>query len=136
MKIKKDRKIGEIKTILYVPKEEKDYYKPIKINKAFNNNYIEYQSNGDKDKTISIEEYLDATKPYLSNMKNNHNQGEWKIQLSLIVNFVPFETRIMYTDSDNIDIMIGSETDEIIEKLFESLLEIYQKWIRRKDEKK
>ena len=73
-------------------------------------------------------------------MKNNHNQGEWKIQLSLIVNFVPSkdfkETRIMYTDSDNIDIMIGSETDEIIEKLFESLLEIYQKWIRRKNEKK
>ena len=43
MKIKNDTKIGEIKTILYAPKEEKDYYKTIKINKTFDNNYIEYQ---------------------------------------------------------------------------------------------
>ena len=27
-----------------------DYYKPIKTNDAFNNNYIEYESRGDKDK--------------------------------------------------------------------------------------
>ena len=33
----------------------------------------------------------------------------------------------MYTNSDNIDIRIGKETDEIIGKLFKSLLERYQK---------
>ena len=33
----------------------------------------------------------------------------------------------MHTKSNNIEIMIGSETDEIIEELFESLLERYQK---------
>ena len=33
----------------------------------------------------------------------------------------------MYTNSDNIDIRIGNETDEIIGKLFKSLLERYQK---------
>ena len=32
----------------------------------------------------------------------------------------------MHTKTDNIKIMVGSETDEIIEKLFESLLQRYQ----------
>ena len=36
------------------------------------------------------------------------------------------ETSTMRTKSDNIEIMMGSETDEIIEKPFESLLERYQ----------
>ena len=36
------------------------------------------------------------------------------------------ETRNMSTKSDNIEIMMGSETDEIIEELFESLLQRYQ----------
>ena len=37
------------------------------------------------------------------------------------------ETRIMYTKGHNTEIMIGNETVEIIEKLFESLLQNYQK---------
>ena len=36
------------------------------------------------------------------------------------------ETRIMRTKGDNIEIMMGSEADEVIEKLFESLFERYQ----------
>ena len=36
------------------------------------------------------------------------------------------ETRTMNTISDNIEIMMGSETDEIIAELFESLLQRYQ----------
>ena len=36
------------------------------------------------------------------------------------------ETRTMHTKSDNKEIMMGSETDEIIEELFKSLLQKYQ----------
>ena len=32
---------------------DEDYYKPIKTNRAFNGNYIEYQSKGDKNKNLS-----------------------------------------------------------------------------------
>ena len=32
----------------------------------------------------------------------------------------------MHTTSDSIEIMIGTETDEIIEELFDSLLQRYQ----------
>ena len=37
------------------------------------------------------------------------------------------ETRTIHTKSDNIEIIMGSETDEIIKELFESLLQRYQK---------
>ena len=36
------------------------------------------------------------------------------------------ETRAMHTESDNVEIMMASETDEIIEELFKSLLRRYQ----------
>ena len=36
------------------------------------------------------------------------------------------ETRTMHTKSINIEIMTGSETDEIIEHIFESFLQKYQ----------
>ena len=69
--------------------DEKDYYKPIKIRNAFSNNYIEYESNADKDRTLSIEEYLDKIRPYLSNILNDHKtRGEWKIQLTKVTNFI------------------------------------------------
>ena len=38
----------------------------------------------------------------------------------------PNETRTMHTKSDNIEIMIGNETDEVIEELFNSLLQRYK----------
>ena len=39
-------------------------YKPIKTKSAFNGNYIEYESRGDKDKNLSPKEYLDMIRPY------------------------------------------------------------------------
>ena len=38
--------------------ERYDYYKPIRIGKASNNKYIEYESNADKNKTTSIQQYF------------------------------------------------------------------------------
>ena len=37
------------------------------------------------------------------------------------------EIRKMYIKSNNVNILMGSETDEIFEELFESLLQNYQK---------
>ena len=49
-----------------------DYYKPIIVYGAFNNNYIQYESKGDKDKILTISEYLDRLRPYLVNIINDH----------------------------------------------------------------
>ena len=68
---------------------DEDYYKPIIINNAFNSNYIEYEIKGDKDKTLSVKENLNIIKAYLSDIRNDHKtQGEWKIQLSMVINFM------------------------------------------------
>ena len=40
----------------------------IRIDNTFSSNYIEYENSRDKDKTLSIEEYLDNIRPYLSNL--------------------------------------------------------------------
>ena len=51
----------------------------------------------------------------------------------MAINFIPSkdsdETRTMHTKSNNVEIMIGSETDEIIENLFASFLQKYQEWL-------
>ena len=80
-------------------------------------------------------------RPYLSAMINDHKtQNEWKIQLAMQINFISSkdsgETRTIHTKSHNIEIMMGNETDEIIENRFESLLQNYQKRFRRINERK
>ena len=79
----------------------------MKTNSAFNGNYMEYQSKGDKDKNLSPKEYLDMIRPYLSDIINNQKTaknlrvhssnevigyetqfGEWKTQLAMLINFI------------------------------------------------
>ena len=102
--------------------DEEDYYKLIRIGNAFSDNYIEYESNGDQEKSSSIKKYLDKIRPCLSDINDHKNQGEWKIQLTIAINFVSSkdtdEKHTMHSKGDNIEIIIGNETDEIIEELF------------------
>ena len=49
------------------------------------------------------------------------------MQINFISSKDSEETSTMHTKSHNIEIMMGNETDEIIEKLFESVLQNYQK---------
>ena len=65
-------------------------------------------------------------------MINDHKTiREWKNQLTMQISFISHkdskETRTMYTTSLNIEIMEGNEIDEIIDELFESILQNYQK---------
>ena len=49
----------------------------------------------------------------------------------MVINFISSkdsdETRTMHTKSNNVEIMMGSEADEITEKFFKSSLQKYQK---------
>ena len=51
---------------------DEDYYEPIIVRSAFDGNYIQYESKGDKGKNLSIKRYLKMIKPYLSDLINNH----------------------------------------------------------------
>ena len=102
---------------------------------------------GIKEKSIN-KKYLNMIKPYLRDIINDHKTrglvryhsgnkssleetfSESKIQLTMAINFISSkdsdDTRTMNTKSNNVEIMIGSEADEIIEDLFESFLQKYQ----------
>ena len=115
-----------------------DCYKPIIVNGAFNNNYIKYESKGDKDKILTINEYLDMIRPYLVDIISEHKtKSKLKIQLRMEINFISSkpdsdEIRILHRKSNNIEITIGCDTNEVIEELFESILQRYQKELEKK----
>ena len=48
--------------------EEDDYYKPKEVKKAFDGSYILYESKGDNDGRLSIDEYFNIIKPYLKDL--------------------------------------------------------------------
>ena len=65
----KDRIIRGIRT-LFELEEEKDYYKLKRVSNICNNNYIEYESNGDKNRNLSLEEYLNNIEILLEEYNN------------------------------------------------------------------
>ena len=90
-----------------------------------------------KDAGLSIDEYFDIIRPYLKDMIDSHkSKGEWKIQLSVQIIFVSFtdtnKTREMHTRSDNITIMSGVETEDIINELFNTFHKKYQEGLETK----
>ena len=54
-----DRILRDIKNLFdHKEEQEENYYKPLRVNNFWSNNYIEYESNGDRSKTLSVEESL------------------------------------------------------------------------------
>ena len=49
-----------------------NYYKPVLVKSSFKNNYKYYESRGDKDKKLSVKQYLYMIIPYLSDLINDH----------------------------------------------------------------
>ena len=55
----KDKIVRDIKTLF---EQEEDYYKLVRVAIFWNNNYIEYEGNGNRNKYLSINECLDKIK--------------------------------------------------------------------------
>ena len=93
-------------------------YEPTLVKSGYNNNYIEYRSEGNE--ILTLEEYLALIEPYLRELINDYkSKGEWKIQLTAQINFISLrpgsdETRVRHTRSANEEFMNGRDTDEII----------------------
>ena len=112
------------------------YYKPKLTKSGYDNNYAQYESKGDKISTFK--EYLTLIEQYLRELINYYkNKGEWKVQLIADINFISLkpdsdETRVMYTKSDNVEIRIGDDINDVIKELFKSLLKRYQENLQKK----
>ena len=69
----KDRIIRDIKTLW-------------KRKWLLNNNYIGYESNSDRNENLSVEGYLNETRPYLKDIITDlRKSGSWKIQLTVAI---------------------------------------------------
>ena len=96
----------------------------------WSNNYIEYESSDDRNKTLSVEEYLNKIRPCLKDIiKNLKKSDTWNIQLTIAFNFIYSidnnKEHVIDSKSSKIKIMINDEADDVIEKLFDSLSNRY-----------
>ena len=76
MRLKKENKKnkdGILRDIrnLFKHKGEENYYKPVRISIFWSNNFIEYETNGDRNKTLSVKKYLNKIRPYFKVIINN-----------------------------------------------------------------
>ena len=83
----------------------------MRVSNFWSNNYIEYERNGDRNKTLSVEEYLNKISQYLKDITNNLKKSDtWKISLTITNNFIfsidNDEEHVIYSKNDNIEIMI------------------------------
>ena len=112
------------------------------------NNYIKYKSKGDRYENLSPKKYLKIIRPYLRDLINEHKPidesndkssdnddddtdgAEWKIQLSMqnsCISTKDFEeTRTIYSKSEPVEICMSSDTEDVIDTLFNTLLQRFQ----------
>ena len=60
----KDSIVRDIRT-LFEQEDDADYFERKRVSNFLNNNYIEYESNGDRNKNLSLDRYLAKIEPYL-----------------------------------------------------------------------
>ena len=83
----------------------------MRVGNLWNNNYVEYESNGDRNKNLSIKQYLDEIKPCLRDkIFDLQNSDTWKIQLTIAIKFISSkdaeEEGVMHSKNDNIKFTI------------------------------
>ena len=117
--------IRDVATI-FKQQEEKDYYKPRRIGSFWNNNYIQYESRGDRNESLSVKEYLDKVKLFLRDIIINLQIPDtWKIQLTIAINFASSkdvdEEHVMYSKCQNVEFIPYDNANEVVSELFEYL---------------
>ena len=90
-------------------------------------------------------------KPYLRDLINNHklamelnndeenDKAEWKTQLIMQNNFISDkdfkDTQTIYSASEPVEIFMGSDTENVIDTLFNTILERIQKAVEKSNER-
>ena len=109
--------------------EEENHYEPVGVSNVWSNKMKVTAI--DRNKTLTVEEYLNKISPYLKDIINNlKNSDTWKIQLTIANSFTSSidydEQHVIHSESDYIVIMINDKAVEVIKELFDSLKNRYQ----------
>ena len=77
--------------------------------------------------------YLEKIKPNLIKLIKKHKNDNCKIQLTMKIIFIPIsnynDKRSLDVKTKNVEIMMDSDTDEIVKELPESILQTYEELI-------
>ena len=103
------------------------------ITSSFDNNYTEYEISGDKNKDLSLKQYIFKITPQLIdliNEKMNSTKDEQKTQLIIAVVFKhktdPSKNYTFYVRSKNIVTLQEGDANDILNKLLDSFFENYE----------
>ena len=84
----KDIAIRDMKKIVKQQQEE-NYYKPKRVSNFWNNNYFQFESNCNRNKSLSPGEYINKTEPYLRDITIDRQKSDTqKIHLTIAINFI------------------------------------------------
>ena len=128
--------IGDIKNTLAIISVD-SYYEPELIASAFDKHYERYRINGDKNKELSLNAYLDTVRQNVVELITKKNIGETKAQLVLLVLFINYlnnEKSEKYICSDNIAIRTTDDSNIITTCFYKSLIKKYQETLENKME--
>ena len=79
---------------------------------------------------LSPNRYFEMIEPNLIKLINKHKNNNWKFQLTMKIIFIPIhgynDKRPLYVKTKNVEIMMGSDRDEIVKELFEAIIQKYQ----------
>ena len=64
--------IKELENLFGDTDNDDNYYKPVLVKTSFKDGYKYYESRGDKDKKLSVKQYLYMIMPYLNDLLNDH----------------------------------------------------------------
>ena len=118
-----------LKDLEYTFGDLNEYFKPILAKDSFEGNYQMYSCRGDKDRTMSISQYLDTVKSYLfALIDEKKNISSQKIQLVIAVNLIHLTKNYritFYVNSKNIVTNPSDKTEEKLYQLYDSLLKYF-----------
>ena len=110
---------------IFLSMKKKIIINPRGVSNFQRKNYIKYESSNNKNKKLSVEEYLNKIGPYLKDINNLEESETLKIQPTIAINFVSCidndEEHVMNSKTDNIEILIYDKANEVIKKLFNEL---------------
>ena len=95
----------------------------------WSNNYIGYESNGDRNKNLSLDEYLDKIKLYLRDIIIDLQTSDtWKIKLTIAINFISSkdaaEECVLHSQGDNIQLTSYYDANEVVDELIHLIQDI------------
>ena len=103
--------------------EEENYYKPKRASRFWNNSYIEYEGNSDKNNKLPLDACLNKIKTSLRNIIIDLQSSDtWKIQLTFAINFISSKDTakecVMHSTNGNIKY---APYNKVVNELFELL---------------